>query len=63
ALNIHLGSNQQALIKLYSANGSLVKQQMATERTSLNVSDLPKGIYTLLVQSGLEIKSKKVVVE
>lgn len=48
-------------VKIYSVNGQIVKSASVNENTSLNVSDLPKGMYIVAGTVDGEAVSQKIL--
>jgi hypothetical protein len=63
-LNLQSETPLQAEIYLFDTSGKVRKSlQMNTASTSLDISDLPGGMYLLQIYNGKEMKSVKVVKE
>lgn len=63
-LFVNFNQELQAIISLYSLNGSLILQkQVNTTETQLDVSSLPTGVYVLEAQTKNGIETQKVVIE
>ena len=50
------------LIKLYSITGQLLKSKLIqSEKTAINISDLPGGVYVIKVSNDNNIAVKRIV--
>ena len=57
-------NDEMALLSLLDATGRVVKSQQVQDiQTTINISDLPTGIYTLKVQSGNRVESLRLIVQ
>ncbi|NJL77295.1 MAG: T9SS type A sorting domain-containing protein, partial [Saprospiraceae bacterium] len=53
-----------ARLQLFNAQGSLVKEVIATNNNfTINIADLASGIYLLKAQTGEQVWMQRVVVE
>ncbi len=48
-VNVAVGAGQQAQVSLYTLTGEKVYEQEVLETAELNVSSMPKGVYTVVV--------------
>lgn len=61
-INIKLPSNDVYRVKLYNMSGKMVKSIDARESAVISVSNLPKGIYCVVVDGVSEKVQRKVIV-
>ena len=55
-------NNANYTIYIYNAIGAIVQtQQINTQKTSVQIASLPAGIYTLVINSGTEKTTKKLI--
>jgi phosphatidylserine/phosphatidylglycerophosphate/cardiolipin synthase-like enzyme len=62
-LNVQLLTNENATLKIYNTNGTLVHTALVTNSATLNVSTWAKGVYVLQVVQGATVATSKIVVE
>jgi len=61
-LNIISPTKETATLNIYSTNGTLIKNlTINAQKTSIDISDLPQGIYTLKLQTNQGVYTTKFV--
>ena len=60
-LEIQLKESNQADLLLKDYTGKLIMQKVITSRASINLSELPDGVYILVIQTGQHLWTERVV--
>lgn len=60
-LYIESGNNEAATVTIYSAMGSAIYQRQANFPMDLDVSDIPMGVYTVVIESESTVKTVRQV--
>ncbi len=54
-------SNQKTIVDIYSLNGQLIKTVRVSPQNSVNISNLPHGVYIIKVVEGNQTYTQKIV--
>ena len=62
-LQVNLGTNTEAKLRIMNANGQLVRavQNLTTTSTSIDLGDLSAGVYWLTIQSTKGLETYKII--
>jgi len=56
-LYIESGDNEEAVVTIYNSMGSAVYQNQASFPMDLDVTDIPMGVYTMVIESENSVKT------
>lgn len=62
-LYIEVGNKNQSSASLYSITGQLIQQKIFNQTTTLEISNMPSGLYLLKIESAKEIAWEKIAIE
>jgi hypothetical protein len=62
-LHFQLPNNQAADLLLFNTSGQIIRQELNFQEQSLNIQDLPKGLYLLQFRQNGSIFSQKFIKE
>jgi hypothetical protein len=60
-LHFQLPNNQAADLLLFNTSGQIIRQELNFQEQSLNIQDLPKGLYLLQFRQNGSIFSQKFI--
>ena len=62
-LYIEVGNNNKSTVSLYSITGQFIQQKIFNQNTTLEISNIPSGMYLLKIESAKEIAWEKIAIE